>query len=435
MAEKVNLAHAFKLPPKEAVRYFRAKKVEVSEDWWDIWQEQHARSFVVARAAKISVLKDIRGAMLKSLEQGTTERQFIKELEPRLRRRGWWGKRESDGKMLGSHKRLKTIYRTNKSVAYNAGRYRQQMAASESRPYWQYIAVIDPRTRDQHRALNGKVFPYDDDFWDHFYPPNGFNCRCRVRTLSERELKREGLKVESSDGSLFKDTEKVGFDRETGEVFEREVTGYRGRDVAGREFAVKPHAGFDYNPGREWPQWSPDGGRADAPLANFKKLGVPEELRVHPGTRPRKVLAPAADETSAHDLVVSKTLPKGKRVRVVKTPYGANHVIEKSFLRHIVDRHAGGHRDPRERYANYIVPTIDAPDEVWWWGGTTRSIRLFPGEKGPEPIVVVLRTLPDGKPRLYASHRMRPPQINKQRVGILLYSRLLAEKKKGRRDG
>ncbi|URL07494.1 hypothetical protein L4F92_05200 [Avibacterium sp. 21-595] len=32
----------------------------------------------------------------------------------------------------------------------------------DSRPYWQYSAVNDDRTRPSHSAMNGLVYAYDD---------------------------------------------------------------------------------------------------------------------------------------------------------------------------------------------------------------------------------------------------------------------------------
>ena len=40
--------------------------------------------------------------------------------------------------------------------------------------------------------MHGLVYPHDHEFWDQYYPPNGFGCRCTVQTLSQREVdKRE----------------------------------------------------------------------------------------------------------------------------------------------------------------------------------------------------------------------------------------------------
>lgn len=67
----------------------------------------------------------------------------------------------------------------------------------ELRPYWQYDAVNDSRTRPSHLAMDGRVFPADSPVWDTWFPPNGFKCRCTVRTLSKRQVERMGLQVET----------------------------------------------------------------------------------------------------------------------------------------------------------------------------------------------------------------------------------------------
>ncbi|MDE5831716.1 MAG: minor capsid protein, partial [Desulfovibrio sp.] len=59
-----------------------------------------------------------------------------------------------------------------------------------------YLAIMDKRTRPSHAVLHEKIYPADHEFWDSNYPPNGFRCRCAVRTLSERQVGSEGLTVE-----------------------------------------------------------------------------------------------------------------------------------------------------------------------------------------------------------------------------------------------
>ncbi|QHS09594.1 phage minor head protein [Sinimarinibacterium sp. NLF-5-8] len=197
-----------------------------------------------------------------------TEREFIKQLTPELQRMGWWGKKvfvDSAGKaevvQEGSPWRLKTIYRTNVMSAYNAARYKQQYENADSRPYWMYIAVMDAKTRPQHAVLHGRVFRFDDPIWDTIYPSNSFNCRCRVRALTEAQIKARGLTVESSKGRLKQVMQEVAIDKRTGEIIQRPAWQYTAPD--GR--TMTPSPGWNYNPGRA--AFQPDLERYDYDLA------------------------------------------------------------------------------------------------------------------------------------------------------------------------
>src|SRR5262245_50728019 len=92
MPESIDLRLAIGLPPERAVQYFRSKGYQVTADWTDLWQDAHARAFTVAGAMKLDVLEDIRGEVQSAIAGDITARDFVKNLEPRLRARGWWGK-------------------------------------------------------------------------------------------------------------------------------------------------------------------------------------------------------------------------------------------------------------------------------------------------------------------------------------------------------
>ncbi len=252
MPESLDLQHAFGLPPKDAVAYFRAKGYAISDNWWEVWQGAHAKAFTVAKATRMDVLESIRSAVDKAIANGITERQFIQELAPELKKLGWWGKQIWVGGngnarevQLGSMHRLKTIYRVNTQTAYMAGRYRQQLANSDDRPYWMYVAIQDSSTRPEHVRLNGKVFRFDDPIWRVIYPPNGWNCRCRVRALTAAQVKRMGLTVE--DGSQYVEnyTAEVGIDPNTGEVIQMEHQRIRLPDGK----TMTPDLGWAHSPG------------------------------------------------------------------------------------------------------------------------------------------------------------------------------------------
>lgn len=40
--------------------------------------------------------------------------------------------------------------------------------------------------REQHRILDGITLPPSDKFWDEFFPPNGWNCRCSAVQVNPR---------------------------------------------------------------------------------------------------------------------------------------------------------------------------------------------------------------------------------------------------------
>ena len=82
------------LPPAEAIRFFQKKGYKFGFDWRDVWKEEHAVAFTVAKAMQIDILQDIRAALQDALENGTTFDQFKKDLIPVLQKKGWWGKRE-----------------------------------------------------------------------------------------------------------------------------------------------------------------------------------------------------------------------------------------------------------------------------------------------------------------------------------------------------
>jgi SPP1 gp7 family putative phage head morphogenesis protein len=260
MPSKVDLAYAFGLKPEKAIAYLKEKGYEFSWDWQEVWQEAHARAFTVAKAMKLDILQDIRDGVQEALDAGITYREFATNLTPKLKAKGWWGKQEqideTTGEIttvqLGSPYRLRTIFDQNIQTAYNVGRYRSQAENVASRPYWQYVAVLDARTRPAHAALNGKVFRSDDPFWSSFYPPNGWRCRCRVRALDDGNLTERDLRVESSKGKLSERDELVS--KKTGEM--APVTVYKGTDEFGKKFTVAPDAGFSYNPGKV--DWQPD---------------------------------------------------------------------------------------------------------------------------------------------------------------------------------
>lgn len=248
---------AIGVEPKQAIEFLRQKKMLASKV---LVKEMHdsalARATTIARLTSLDMTKDIYQSLETAMREGKGFHTWKKELVSEFERKGWiLGKEPSirgiDGHLLadpktgeyfGTPRRLNTIYRVNMQSAYSAARYQRLRDNVDNRPYWQYSAVGDARTRPAHLALSGKVYRYDDPFWATFYPPNGFNCRCTVIALGERDLKRRGMD-KPDDSSEF----LVEVERPADKQGNREKTvGFKLPDGTVRV----TDKGFDYNVGR-----------------------------------------------------------------------------------------------------------------------------------------------------------------------------------------
>lgn len=233
------------LPPSDAILalFARGQRLEPSFAWQDIWQDTHASMFTVAKSAGFDVLADIHAGLLKALAEGKTFRQFAGELTPVLQAKGWWGEEPAfdpdDGQMkwakLGSPRRLQTIFDVNMRVSYAAGHWAHFERNKVARPFLRYVCILDDRTRPAHRARHNLVLPVDHPYWNTWAPPCGWNCRCTLQQLSQRDIDRLQAQGEQLKFDPPPDTFVSYTNSRTGEI----VTVPAGIDP-----------GWAYNPGK-----------------------------------------------------------------------------------------------------------------------------------------------------------------------------------------
>jgi uncharacterized protein with gpF-like domain len=191
------------ITPEEFLRVLarRIGKPIESFSWWDVWQQMHSHGFTVAKSSGFDILNDISKALEEALKNGETLESFTRRLTPILMDKGWWGRKslidpltgETVNAQLGSARRLGIIYDTNMRMSFSAGNWASIQRNKEGRPYLMYDAVHDSRTRKKHREWGGVddgkpvVLPCDHSWWATHYPPNGWKCRCGVRSISKDE--------------------------------------------------------------------------------------------------------------------------------------------------------------------------------------------------------------------------------------------------------
>ena len=83
---------------------------------------------------------------------------------------------------------LSAEYETTINASKSGARWVEFEKNKVSKPMLTYRTQRDNRVRPEHRILEGITRPVDDPFWDLYYPPNGWNCRCYTVSSSSAVL-------------------------------------------------------------------------------------------------------------------------------------------------------------------------------------------------------------------------------------------------------
>jgi SPP1 gp7 family putative phage head morphogenesis protein len=77
-------------------------------------------------------------------------------------------------------------------------------------PMLKYHTVGDSHVRYEHAALNGIVKPIKDEFWNTYYPPNGWHCRCDVLKVDDQETQTDKMALPAIPPMFAVNTAKEG---------------------------------------------------------------------------------------------------------------------------------------------------------------------------------------------------------------------------------
>lgn len=189
LSEYKNLTHKFDKMMK-ALYGQRGAQLDI-----DILASDEAQSFINAHAGILdSTFKQVR--MTDKMRERLTRSNYIfsgiktfhelNEAFPSLIDED--GNRKPFERFLNDVRKIDETYNANYLHAeYNFVQASAEMAAkweqySEDgdRYLLQYRTAHDDKVRPEHAALDRITLPMSDPFWESYYPPNGWNCRCTV---------------------------------------------------------------------------------------------------------------------------------------------------------------------------------------------------------------------------------------------------------------
>lgn len=179
---------SFKVPFVEAIAYALSRDVVLPDDYYEqMTPIQRQQAVSIAGLAQTEQIKHVMGLVNEQLVDGGTFADFQKAVKA------------GDIDINLPKYRLDNIFRTNIQGAYGRGRWYQQQQNKDERPYLMRDGINDIRQRPAHRVLNGVVRHIDDPFWQKHYAPDGYRCRCIMRSLTESQAQAKGI---TDDGDL-----------------------------------------------------------------------------------------------------------------------------------------------------------------------------------------------------------------------------------------
>lgn len=160
-----------------------------------ILEQKEAQSFIETHAhildstfQKVEMTEKMRQRLTRSnyIFSGLKTFHELNEAFPSLLDEN--GDRKPFGRFLNDVRKIDETYNRNylraeygfiQASAQMAAKW-EQYSEDGDRYLLQYRTQHDDKVRPEHAALDRITLPMSDPFWESYYPPNGWNCRCTV---------------------------------------------------------------------------------------------------------------------------------------------------------------------------------------------------------------------------------------------------------------
>lgn len=182
--------------PAEVTDFFDQKVLRPGFSWQDVWGQEHAYAFTVAKAVELELLTTFKTSISTALATGQTFETWRAGLMPQLGAIGWdmprpvadpTGQQPPRDVDFAGPRRLRTIFQANMASARSAGQWNRAQRTKAAFPYVLYVRTASAEPRLEHLTWVGIILPIDDAWWSTHWPPNGWGCKCSIRQITARE--------------------------------------------------------------------------------------------------------------------------------------------------------------------------------------------------------------------------------------------------------
>ncbi len=210
MPEPIQKLSTTVLSWKEAEELFRSQRGYAARDYYALEEYARLQGFTITHIGSYAMMMRVKDKLQDIIEAGGDLRSF----------QAWAG---TQG-LAWSRAYTELVFRMAVFGSYSQARFEQinHPDVAETFEILFYDAINDSRTREEHARMGGRSWPRKD-FPAGWWPPNGFNCRCEVRAVTQTMEKKIGTTrqrgtVRNPDGSTTlpdKGFQKNYLDRES----------------------------------------------------------------------------------------------------------------------------------------------------------------------------------------------------------------------------
>jgi SPP1 gp7 family putative phage head morphogenesis protein len=163
----------------EAVDWFLARSVITKTEALRLDADARTRAFWIGGGLQLAQVQSVFDEISKALESGEDFKTWRKRVRNTLR---------NDEHAL-------TVFRNATQRAYSTGRWRQMHEPDvlAARPYFMHDSVLDSRTTETCKKLDGIVLPAEHEHWKTHWPPGHHRCRRGVRSLRKADAEKRGI--------------------------------------------------------------------------------------------------------------------------------------------------------------------------------------------------------------------------------------------------
>lgn len=144
-------------------------------------RKQRKWLFSVPSIESVPVLEAVRREVIRTVEEGETIRTFTRNVESVLAGFGLPAlEKKTAADLFHEYSMLEYSYANRKGM--------MDKAVLAVMPYWQFRSAGDGAVCARCASMDAFTAKWDDEIWQHLFPPIERKCRCTVIALAKNEI-------------------------------------------------------------------------------------------------------------------------------------------------------------------------------------------------------------------------------------------------------